>query len=144
MSFFQFVHVEMRIVATEHLAHLGGEEMHLVHRMVAKEKSCLGTILQNDEDTPIHEHVNSRSQQIHHLQGLFHALIARNIHKQPILCQSGVERIDGIHLGRSQLCIIALEHFGILLGKLTQGTCVDSILCGGSERFVVHNKHEIR
>ena len=65
MRFLQFIEVESGIFTNKHLYHLRCKKVHAIHCMVARQKTGLRTLFQNDKHTTVHHEIDVGTQNVH-------------------------------------------------------------------------------
>ena len=113
----EFVHVQAGVVGAEHFCHLGGEEAHCVHRVVAEEECGFGALLEDNEQAAVDHHVDSRTEKVDYLDRFVNAGVSRHIHYDAFLNECGVEGCNGIGSRIGKRCVVLLCEFGVCLGK---------------------------
>ena len=122
MCFFQFIHIEYRILTSKYFNNLCRQEVHIIHCMVTNQQTGLRAILQDNQYATVHHKVNICTQDIYQLDCFFHHHILRHIKDNAILCKSGIESSHTIFRGICQLTVIFLHQFRVLLGHFFQAT----------------------
>ena len=120
MCFFQFIHIEYRILTGKYFNNLCRQEVHIIHCMVTNQQTGLRAILQDNQYATVHHKVNICTQDIYQLDCFFHHHILRHIKDNTILCKSGIESSHTIFRGICQFAVVLLHQVRILFGHLFQ------------------------
>ena len=112
MGFLQTVKIELSVGFHVRLYHLCGQEIAVVHRVIAEKKLCFCTFFEYDQHPAVDHQIDIRAENIHHLNGAIYLYAPRNIHNESVFGQHRVERRYRIVGRLGQLCIITGNKLG--------------------------------
>ena len=117
----QFIQLQTGVFCRKDFHHLGGQEITVVHRMVAEAQPRLGVFFQYDQYAAVGHQVHVGTQDVHHLQRTFHHHATRHVNEESVLRQHRVQRINRVFLRTGQFAVASRHPVGIILGRLLQG-----------------------
>ena len=141
----QFIQLQTGVFCRKDFHHLGGQEIAVVHRMVAEEQPRLRVFFQYDQYAAVGHQIHVGTQDVHHLQRTFHHHATRHVNEESVLRQHRVQRINRVFLRTGQFAVAGRHPIGIILGRLLQGAYHHAFgQRGGRQRLpvksVVHHK----
>ena len=127
------------VAARKDFDDLGGQEVHLVHRVVAHQQAGLCAVLQDDEHAAVHQQGHVAAQDVDELDGLLHDDAAGDVEQHAVLGKGGVEGGQPVARRVGQGAEVSLHQFGIV-AEVAQDDAVGQRLFRVGEGVVHHEE----